>query len=123
MAHFAELNSNNVVRRVIVISDDNCPDPAPDNESAGQAFIADVLGLAGEWKQTSYNGNFRGNYAGVGYTYDSAIDAFLPPQPFPSWTVDDTTLQWVAPVAHPDDGNPYRWDEENQLWIEVTVSD
>jgi len=78
MAHFARI-SKNVVREVIVISDENCPDPAPDNEQQGQAFIADVLGLAGEWKQTSYNGNFRGHYAGLGYTYDPAIDEFLPP--------------------------------------------
>jgi hypothetical protein len=78
MAHFARI-SKNVVREVIVISDENCPDPAPDNEAQGQAFIADVLGLAGEWKQTSYNGNFRGHYAGLGYTYDPAIDEFVPP--------------------------------------------
>ena len=83
MAHFARI-SKNVVREVIVISDENCPDPAPDNEQQGQAFIADVLGLAGEWKQTSYNGNFRGHYAGLGYTYDPAIDEFVaPPEPEP----------------------------------------
>ena len=81
MAHFAHID-NNVVRQVIVISDDNCPDPAPDNESAGQAFIADVLGLAGTWLQTSYNGNFRGAYAGAGYTYDPDLDVFVaPPEP------------------------------------------
>jgi len=81
MAHFARI-SKNVVREVIVISDDNCPDPAPDNEAAGQAYIADVLGLAGEWKQTSYNGNFRGRYAGLGYTYDPDADEFVaPPEP------------------------------------------
>ena len=79
MAHFAELNSENVVLRVIVISDTDCPDPAPDNEAAGQAFIANVLKLAGEWKQTSYNGNFRGTYAGLGYTYDPVLDEFVPP--------------------------------------------
>jgi len=78
MAHFAKID-NGVVRQVIVISDDNCSDPAPDNEAAGQAFIANVLGLAGEWKQTSYNGNFRGVYAGVGYTYDPDLDEFVPP--------------------------------------------
>jgi len=79
MAHFAQLNDENIVQQVIVISDDVAPDPAPDNEQQGQAFIANVLGLAGEWKQTSYNGNFRGRYAGVGYTYDSAADEFVPP--------------------------------------------
>jgi len=79
MAHFAELNSQNVVLRVIVISDTDCPDPAPNKEAAGQAFIADVLKLAGEWKQTSYNGNFRGTYAGIGYTYDPDLDEFVAP--------------------------------------------
>jgi len=79
MAHFAELNSENVVLRVIVISDTDCPDPAPDNEAAGQAFIANVLKLAGEWKQTSYNGNFRGTHAGIGYTYDPDLDEFVAP--------------------------------------------
>lgn len=79
MAHFAQLNDDNVVLRVIVISDDVCPDPAPDNEAQGQQFIADVLKLSGTWLQTSYNGNFRGRYAGVDYTYDPAIDEFVPP--------------------------------------------
>lgn len=79
MAHFAQLNDQNIVQQVIVISDDVAPDPAPDNEAAGQAFINNVLGLSGTWKQTSYNGNFRGMYAGLGYTYDPAIDEFVPP--------------------------------------------
>ena len=79
MAHFARIDNSNIVREVIVISDDNCPDPAPNNESAGQTFIANVLGLAGEWKQTSYNGNFRGRYAGLGYTYDPDLDEFVAP--------------------------------------------
>ena len=81
MAHFARID-NGIVREVIVISDDVAPDPAPDNEQQGQAFIANVLGLAGEWKQTSYNGNFRGRYAGLGYTYDPDLDEFVaPPEP------------------------------------------
>ena len=78
MAHFARID-NNTVTEVIVISDNACPDPAPDNEAQGQAYIADVLGLAGTWLQTSYHGNFRGMYAGPGYTYDPAIDEFVPP--------------------------------------------
>jgi hypothetical protein len=79
MAHFAKIDNNNVVRQVIVISDEVAPDPAPDNEAQGQAFITDVLGLAGEWKQTSYNGKFRGMYAGVGFTYDPDLDEFVAP--------------------------------------------
>lgn len=78
MAHFARID-NNIVTDVIVISDSVVPDPAPDNESAGQAFIADVLGLSGTWLQTSYNGNFRGVYAGPGYTYDPVLDEFVVP--------------------------------------------
>jgi hypothetical protein len=78
MAHFARIENNNV-EDVIVISDDVAPDPAPNNESLGQAFIANVLGLSGEWKQTSYNGNFRGVYAGIGYAYDPALDEFVAP--------------------------------------------
>ena len=79
MAHFAQLNEENIVQRIIVISDNVAPDPAPDGEAQGRAFIANVLGLAGEWKQTSYNGNFRGRYAGLGYTYDPDLDEFVPP--------------------------------------------
>jgi len=80
MAHFARIY-NNTVTDVIVISDDIAPDPAPDNEQQGQEFIADVLGLTGEWLQTSYNGNFRGRYAGVGFTYDPDADEFVAPEP------------------------------------------
>ena len=97
MAHFARIDNNNVVRQVIVISDDVAPDPAPNNESAGQAFIANVLGLTGEWKQTSYNGNFRGHYAGVGYTYDQHRDAFIAPEPVDAIGFDEDTLMWIVP--------------------------
>jgi len=78
MAHFARIN-NNVVEQVIVISNNHAPDPAPTNEAQGQAFIRDVLGLSGVWLQTSYNNNFRGTYAGVGFTYNSELDQFIPP--------------------------------------------
>lgn len=99
MAHFAQLNNDNIVQQVIVISNEVAPDPAPDNEAQGQAFIADVLGLAGTWKQTSYNGNFRGMYAGVGYTYDPDLDEFVPPQPAPGvWVWDEDGGQWVEAV-------------------------
>jgi hypothetical protein len=79
MAHFAQVNDQNLVQRVIVVSNDNAPDPYPESEPLGQAFIADVLGLPGVWLQTSYNDNFRGRYAGHGYSYDPAIDEFVPP--------------------------------------------
>jgi len=80
MAHFARLDDQNVVRQVIVISNDDAPDPYPESEPLGQTFIADVLGLTGTWLQTSYNGNFRGAYAGAGYTYDPDLDEFVAPE-------------------------------------------
>jgi hypothetical protein len=86
MAHFARIDDN-IVRQVIVVSDDVAPDPAPANEAVGQAFIADVLGLAGTWLQTSYHGSFRGMYAGLGYTYDPVADLFVAPlEPKPEIT-------------------------------------
>lgn len=79
MAHFARINDDNIVDQVIVVSDDDAPDPFPDGEKKGQAFIADVLGLPGVWLQTSYHANFRGHYAGFGYAYDPDRDEFVPP--------------------------------------------
>jgi hypothetical protein len=79
MAHFAQLDDNNIVQQVIVISDDVVPDPAPDNEQAGVDFITNVLSLSGVWKQTSYNANFRGKYAGIGDRYDADLDEFVAP--------------------------------------------
>jgi len=79
MAHFARVNDENLVLEVIVVSNDDAPDPYPESEPLGQAFIADVLGLPGVWLQTSYNGTFRGCYAGPGYTYDPTVDEFVPP--------------------------------------------
>ena len=117
MAHFARIYPDNIVEEVIVVSDADCPDPAPDNEAAGQAFISDELGLAGTWLQTSYNGNFRGRYAGIGYRYDDTLDAFIPPQPFPSWTLNESTFLWEPPIPYPDDGNQYLWDEDTLTWI------
>jgi hypothetical protein len=119
MAHFAELDSNNVVLRVIVVANaDTASADGTEKEYIGQAFCERLLG--GTWKQTSYNANFRKNYAGIGYTYDAQRDAFIPPQPYPSWTLDEATCQWNAPVAMPTDGKFYSWDEATQTWIEVT---
>lgn len=116
MAHFAKIE-NGIVQQVIVIADRNAPDPAPANsESLGQAFIRDVLKLDGEWVQTSYNGTFRGNYAGIGFTWDAENQVFYPPQPFPSWSLDDAWV-WQPPAPYPDNGELYTWDEENQEWV------
>jgi len=84
----------------------------------GQAFIRDVLKLDGDWVQTSYNNTFRAHYAGIGYTWDAENQVFVSPQPYPSWTLDET-WNWVAPVPYPDDGGLYTWDEETQQWIEI----
>jgi hypothetical protein len=120
MAHFAELDENNVVLRVIVVSNKDTSDAnGVEKESIGVAFCERLFG--GTWKQTSYNANFRKNYAGIGFTYNPDIDAFVPPgPPYPSWTLNPDTAQWEAPVPYPDDGKHYVWDEDQQQWIELT---
>jgi hypothetical protein len=116
MAHFARLDNNNIVTQVIVVSDDDAPNPFPQGEAAGQQFILS-LGLEGTWKQTSYNGNFRKHYAGIGYRWDELRDAFIPPQPFPSWALNEDACDWAAPVPYPDDGGQYWWDEDAASWV------
>jgi len=120
MAYMAQLDNNNVVTRVLSVSNTDCPDPAPANEAQGAAFL-EGLGLGTGWKQTSYNGSFRKNYAGIGYTYDAARDAFIAPQPFASWVLDEETCRWEAPVAYPTDGGQYTWDEETLSWVAVSA--
>ena len=123
MSHFAEINSENIVTNVIV---------------ADQEFIdSGAVGDANNWIQTSYNTRggvhyapdsntpdggvaLRKNYAGIGFTYDETKDAIIAPQPFASWTLDDDTCQWNAPVAYPDDDKMYMWDEDNTQWKELT---
>lgn len=120
MAHFAEINNLNVVQRVIVVANDVLLDENGDEQEAlGAAFCSGLLG--GTWKQTSYNGNFRKNFAGVGFSYDVARDAFLSPRPFVSWTLNEETCQWEAPVSYPTDGNEHQWDEATQSWSLVEV--
>lgn len=118
MAHFAQLDDNNKVLRVVVVDNKDTRDAlGVEKEYIGTAHLERVLG--GVWKQTSYNANFRKNYAGVGYTYDSTLDAFIPPKPYQSWILNNTTCQWEAPVPHPNDGKVYNWDENVQNWVEV----
>lgn len=116
MAHFAKIDEQNIVQQVIVVGNENSPDPFPQSEPAGQAFIS-ALGLDGTWMQTSYNGTFRKNYAGIGYTYDEQRDAFIPPKPFESWVLNEDTCLWNAPVPYPDDGKLYLWDEASASWM------
>ena len=112
MAHFAKLNSENVVEQVVAVHNNDAPD-----EAAGIAFLNNLFGEA-NWIQTSYNNRIRKNYAGIGYTYDSNRDAFIPPQPFPSWTLVEATCQWTAPRPMPTDGKFYKWDEATLTWVE-----
>lgn len=120
MAHFAQLDENNVVLQVIVVHNNDCLDGAGnESEAVGVAFCQSLLG--GNWKQTSYNGNIRKNYAGIGYTYDAGRDAFIAPKPFASWVLDETICQWQPPIPSPTDGKPYIWDEATISWVEVTV--
>lgn len=119
MAHFAQLE-NNVVKQVIVVSNQDILDEqGQESEEKGIAFCSNLLG--GTWKQTSYNGKIRKNYAGIGYTYDEGRDAFIPPKPYNSWLLDETTCQWKAPVDYPTDGKRYSWNEATTSWDEVTV--
>ena len=114
MAHYAQLDANNVVTQVVVIDNRDTADAnGVEKEHIGAAFCERLFG--GTWKQTSYNGNIRKNYAGIGYTYRSDIDAFVAPKPFPSWILN-ANAQWEAPVAMPTDGQMYSWDEATTSW-------
>jgi hypothetical protein len=119
MAYFAEVDVDGIVRQVISVSNNDAPDPAPaHSEPLGQAFVADVLGLPGEWRQTSYHGNFRKQYCGPGFRYDSDADVFVAPQPFPSWTLD-ANHDWQPPTPRPSEGGPWMWDEDTLSWIDM----
>jgi hypothetical protein len=114
MAHFAQLE-NNIVTQVIVVSNqDILNEQGQESEEIGIAFCSNILG--GTWKQTSYNGNMRKNYAGIGYTYDEGLDAFIPPKPYNSWLLVEETCQWKAPVDYPADGKMYSWNETAISW-------
>ena len=116
MAHFAKVE-NGVVTQVIVVGNaDTANAEGVELEHIGAAFCERLLG--GDWKQTSYNGNIRKNYAGIGYIYDTGLDAFITPQPYPSWALD-ANAAWQAPVPMPTDGKMYRWDEPTLSWAEV----
>jgi hypothetical protein len=114
LSHWAEIDENSIVQRVLV-GDNNDP-----NGDEGYQWLLDNLG--GTWIKTSYNGNIRKNYAGIGYSYDATRDAFIAPKPFNSWVLNEDTCQWEAPVAYPTDGVMYQWDEETTDW-KATVNE
>jgi hypothetical protein len=106
MAHFAEINENNIVMRVLVT----------DNNAHNEGYDWLIENLGGTWIQTSYNGNIRKNFAGIGYSYDAERDAFMPPKPFDSWILDEETCQWQPPKPYPTDEKAYFWNEETLDW-------
>ena len=120
MANFAKLDESYIVTEVIVVNNETINNlPFPESEPVGVAFLQSLFGSTTVWKQTSYNANFRKNYAGIGYTYDPVLDAFIAPQPYPSWLLNTATCQWQAPVPYPDDGKTYIWDEATLSWVLV----
>jgi hypothetical protein len=109
MAHWAKIGDNNIVLQVTV-GDNNDP-----NGDEGYQWLIDNLG--GTWLRTSYNATIRKNFAGIGYTYNDELDAFIPPKPFASWILDEETCQWAAPISYPTDQNVYAWDEAIKDWV------
>jgi hypothetical protein len=117
MAHFAKLDENNVVLEINVVHNNELLDNGVESEAKGIKFLVDWSGGYPLWKQTSYNRNTRKNYAGIGYTYDATRDAFIPPQPYHSWTLNEQTCLWDAPTPIPTDGQRYNWDEATTSWV------
>lgn len=122
MAHFAELDNNNIVTSVVVVNNDVLLVNGEESEQAGIDFLESLYGHR-KWKQTSYNGNIRKNYASIGYKYDSDFDAFIELQPFPSWKLNYETFKWEAPIQQPEPGDTYRWiwSEYNKEWVKKEI--
>ena len=116
MAHFVRIENGVVVQGIVVNNKDTADEHGVEKEDIGIAFCSNLLG--GTWKQTSYNARIRKNYAGIGYTYDETLDAFVPPKPFASWVLDTDKAQWKAPVDMPSDDKRYTWDEDTLAWVE-----
>jgi hypothetical protein len=112
MAHFAQIDENNVVVQVLVVPDEQ--------QHRGQEYMSDDLMLGGRWVQTSYNSNIRGMYAGVGYIFNEELDIFLPPQPYPSWVINTEFGYWESPIPRPTEieGKVHIWDEDTLQWVE-----
>ena len=121
MAHFAELNSSNEVLRVVVISNDDVDANGGDQHADAETFVASIVPHSEDgtaWKQTSYNNNFRKQYAAIGDTFDSSKNKFISPQPYPSWSLNSND-DWEAPIAYPDDDKEYEWNETTRAWDEI----
>ena len=121
MAHFAKLDEDNIVLEVIVVHNNELIDENnQESESKGISFLTSWSGGYSNWKQTSYNGNFRKNFAGIGSKYDAQLDAFISPKLYNSWVLDEDTCQWKAPIPRPTDNKYYIWDEPTTSWVELT---
>ena len=118
MAHFAEIDSEGTVQRVLVLSNKIITQDGEEVEELGTAYLQNMFPDT-DWVQTSYNDNFRKRYAGKGMKYDVERDAFIPPQPFPSWLLNEESLSWEAPFPMPDDDKHYQWSEESKSWVEI----
>jgi hypothetical protein len=120
MAHFAQVNEDFIVTRVIVVNNEDCKDEnGNESEAVGVAFCKSLYGDNTFWVQTSYNGNIRYNFAGIGYKFDLGLDGFVPPKPYPSWELADNCVWW-PPIPMPNDGKKYEWDEPTTSWVEIT---
>lgn len=123
MAHFAQLDENDVVTQVIVVANNELLLDGVESETKGVIFCKSLFGEDTKWVQTSYNATIRKNYAGIGFKYDSALDAFIAPKPFDSWTLDEDTAQWEAPTPYPTDHKLYYWSEDDLTWLEVPTTE
>lgn len=120
MAHFAQLDANNLVMDVVVVDNANVDNlPFPESEPLGIEYLTNWSGGYTNWKQTSYNATFRKNYAGIGYRYDAILDAFISIQDYPSWVLNVETCNYQAPFPPPDDGKDYIWNEPTLSWVET----
>lgn len=124
MAHFAQLDENNVVIDILKVNNEDMLDAnGQEQEYIGVAFLKNLFGQDIKWVQTSYNGNFRKMYAGLGFLYDEEYDQFVPPRPFSNWILNKPLGEWEAPVPYPTDGKEYFWEESMQSWQEVPPFD
>ena len=119
MAHFAELDENNIVKGVHVVDDEVITKDGKLDEEIGIKYLRNLFGDSGVWRQTYKDLSHRKNYAGSDYTYDQARDAFIPPKVYPSWHLNEDTCRWDAPTPKPDDDKYYWWNEDNTIWVEI----
>ena len=119
MAHYTKIGKGSIVIRVHVLDNEVLLKDGKEDEATGAEFLQNIHGNKDLYIQTSYNGTFRKNYAGIGYKYDLVRDAFIAPKPYPSWLLDEDICRWNAPTDYPDDGKKYEWDEDTTSWKEI----